>query len=529
MTLSFMHRLATRARAVDSLLCVGLDPHDEDLRRDDGAPATADDALAFCRALVAATRDVALAYKPNAAFFEALGADGVAALATLVQEIEPEIPVILDAKRGDIASTAAAYATAAYRRIGASAVTLHPLLGQDSVSPFLQDRDRGVFLLCRTSNPGAAELQNLQVSASEGHADAPTAPLYQVIAETARRWDHHGQIGLVVGATVPGVIPTVRRAFPEAWLLCPGVGAQGGDLAATVGKALRPDGLGLLVSVSRGISRAADPGAAAAELVAQVRQARDTWAAHRSATETPVSAEVQRAVAQVRAPASLQASAGGPQVPLSPSLAALADGLLDASCVQLGSFTLKSGLQSPIYLDLRRLSGHPQLLAHAADAYVRLLRPLTFDRLAALPYAGLPIGTAVALRGNLPLCFPRKEVKQHGMRAAIEGPFAEGETALVIDDLATRGTSALEALPKLRSAGLRVRDLAVLVDRESGARARLAAEGVALHAVFTLRQLITHWRRSGRIGADTAAEVEAFLAASDPTPGLSTTAQGSKP
>ena len=241
---TFFDRLAARARVTGSLLCVGLDPHPDDLP----AP-TAAAALAYCREIVRQTRPYACAFKPNAAFFEAFGAEGVAALQTLVAELEPEVPVILDAKRGDIASTAEAYATACFDRLGATAVTLHPYLGADSVAPFLKRQDRGVFVLCRTSNPGAAELQELR--------DVDGVPLYVRVAAAVRRWDTHptGQCGLVVGATVPGALPAVRAVNPNAWILAPGVGAQGGDLEATVRAAVRDDGLGLLISVSRGIAR----------------------------------------------------------------------------------------------------------------------------------------------------------------------------------------------------------------------------------------------------------------------------------
>ncbi len=330
-----------------------------------------------------------------------------------------------------------------------------------------------------------AELQEVE--------DGDGTPLFVRVAAAVRQWDTAredgvGQCGLVVGATAPGALPAVRAANPEAWILAPGVGAQGGDLVATVGAALRSDGLGLLVSVSRGISRAANPAEAARALVEQIATARATAMSVKDENPTPVSA--------------LATGKGR----------ALADGLLTAGCVQFGSFTLKSGLTSPIYLDLRRLSGDPSLLRLAAEAYAALLRDHAFDRLAALPYAGLPIGTAVSLVGGWPLCYPRKQRKAHGTGAAIEGPHSAGDVTVVIDDLATRGTSALEALPTLREAGLIVRDLVVLVDRASGAGPRLAADGVALHAVFTLPELLTYWHASGAISTTQRDDVLTFLA-----------------
>ncbi|MCO4761895.1 MAG: orotidine-5'-phosphate decarboxylase [Myxococcales bacterium] len=487
--MTFFDRLSRRAVATGSLLCVGLDPHLADL-----STPTAEAALTYCRNIVAATRPYACAFKPNAAFFEALGAPGVAALGDLISDLEPEIPVILDAKRGDIASTAAAYATACFDVLGAGAVTLHPYLGRDSIAPFLAHQDRGVFVLCRTSNPGAAELQELATETGD--------PMYVTVATAVRNWDA-ARCGLVVGATAPGALPAVRRVNPDAWILAPGVGAQGGSLQETVAAAVRPDGLGLLISVSRGIARAPDPARAAAALVAQISAARTSTLVQATALShgdnTKATAQDQMGD---RTKAGFLATDQGQT---------LADGLLTAGCVRFGSFTLKSGLTSPIYLDLRQLSGDPALLGLAAQAYAARLEGLQFDRLAALPYAGLPIGTAVSLAGQWPLIYPRKQRKAHGTGAAIEGPFKAGETAVVIDDLATRGTSAREALPTLRDAGLHVGDLVVLVDRGSGAQARLAEDGVRLHAVFQLPELLDHWQASGAVSINQATAVRTFL------------------
>jgi uridine monophosphate synthetase len=196
---------------------------------------------------------------------------------------------------------------------------------------------------------------------------------------------------------------------------------------------------------------------------------------------------------------------------LSPAAAALADRLLDAGCVRFGQFTLKSGLISPIYLDLRQLISDPTLLAAAGNAYVELLRGLKFDRLAALPYAALPIATAISLAGGWPMIYPRKEIKAYGTGAEIEGGFAPGERVVVIDDLATTGGSKFEAIEKLAAAGLKIESVVVLVDRQSGAAEALAAAGYRLHAVMTLTQMLDHWTRTGRVPAEQIAATRAFL------------------
>jgi uridine monophosphate synthetase len=189
----------------------------------------------------------------------------------------------------------------------------------------------------------------------------------------------------------------------------------------------------------------------------------------------------------------------------------LADSLLQAGCVRFGEFTLKSGLSSPIYLDLRQLVSYPKLLAQVAAAYAAILEKLQFDRLAALPYAALPIGTAVSLLGNWPLIYPRKEAKEYGTRAEIEGFFQPGEQVVVIDDLTTTGGSKFEAIEKLTAAGLKVKDVVVLIDRQSGASQALAQAGLALHAVFTLGELLDGWEANGRLPGEQIAAVRDFL------------------
>lgn len=189
----------------------------------------------------------------------------------------------------------------------------------------------------------------------------------------------------------------------------------------------------------------------------------------------------------------------------------LIEHLMDTGCVKFGRFTLKSGLESPIYIDLRLLVSDATLLRRAAGALAQQARGLTFDRIAAIPYAGLPIGVALGLELERPVIYPRREAKSYGTRRAIEGAYRAGERALVVDDLITRGDSKLEAIAPLEAAGLSVRDVLVLIDREQGGGADLARRGYTLHSVLRLREVIDALHKIGRISADQHAEVTAYL------------------
>ena len=189
----------------------------------------------------------------------------------------------------------------------------------------------------------------------------------------------------------------------------------------------------------------------------------------------------------------------------------LADALLEAGCVKFGEFTLKSGLKSPIYIDLRQVISYPKLLEQIGAAYLPILKKLEFNRLAGLPYAAIPIATAISLQGGYPMIYPRKEVKEYGTKAEIEGEYHAGEKVVVIDDLATTGGSKFEAIEKLVSAGLKVTDIVVLIDRQSGAKEALEQAGFHLHAVLTISELLDYWEKTGKVAKERILETRRFL------------------
>ena len=271
----FTEQLSDASRLNDSLLCVGLDP--EPAKFPGAWAGDASRIFDFCAAIVDATRDLVLAFKPQIAYFAAHRAEAqLERLIAHINDVAPAVPVILDAKRGDIGSTAEQYAREAFERYCADAVTLSPFMGFDSIEPYLAYPGKGAILLCRTSNAGGADLQGQRVAAAGG---APEEFLYERIARLAAgHWNGGGQLGLVVGATFPAEIERVRRLAPTLPLLIPGIGAQGGDAEATVragGRTASGAAAPIIVSSSRAVLYASrgDDFAAAARRVAETTRA----------------------------------------------------------------------------------------------------------------------------------------------------------------------------------------------------------------------------------------------------------------
>lgn len=434
--MSFISKLEERARSIKSLLCVGLDPNPAD-----------GDILEQCRKVIYTTADMALAYKINSAFFDVYKS-GDYLLEIVSSYIPPGIPVILDMKRNDIPEVSKLYAEYAFNRIGCDAVTVQPYMGWDSIEPFIDNPERGAFVLCKTSNSGSTDLQTAQ----SGYC---STPVYELIAKQAALHNKNDNLGLVVGANSKFELSVVRKHAPKLWFLSPGVGAQGADVESALNCGLRKDGLGMLINVSRSILKSENPREYAEDLCLQINKCVANRVEERDKKE----------------------------------LALLLKAFL---CIRFGDFILKSGKSSKVYIDLRILGGLPHLLESVASAYINIINDLKCNAIVAIPYAAMPIGTAISLNMKVPMFYVRKEAKNYGTKSLIEGRTdnTSKQVAVVVDDVATDGTSKLEVIEKLRSENIEVTDVVVLVDREDGAREALAKEGIKLHAVFTLTELL---------------------------------------
>jgi len=497
----FFDRIDAIVREKGSSLCVGLDPYFSlETRRQKGDDTCIRTALDANRRIIEATAAYAACYKPNMAFYEAFGSAGIDLLKKTLEAIPAEIPVLIDAKRGDIDSTAQAYADAVFGELGADAVTLSPYMGIDSVKPFLAWPEKGVFVLCKTSNPSSKQFQEL---------DAGGDALYVRVAKECSSWSN--SVGLVVAGNDYDALAKVRAASPRSWFLAPGVGAQGGAADLAVQAGARDDGLGLLVVAARSIANAADPGEAARALRDTIVQAQTTFAAaarrpsHTNASDAS-HGSISISTAGPHAVQTLQSTEADLKIQL-------AKALVDTGCFRLGDFVLKSGIHSPFYIDLRRLISKPEALGLAAQAYALLALPLRFDRVAGIPAAGLPLATAACLTMQKPMIWPRMPVKEHGTGNRVEGDFHSGEHILLLDDLITTGESKKEAVTILRSEDLIIEDLIVLIERGKQGRPDMDSIGVRLHAFLHVTELFSYCKDCGIIDAEQASRLRGFVEA----------------
>ena len=423
----------------------------------------------FCKRIIEATVDIAAAYKPNIAFFEALGDEGMKVLHRVLETIPREIPILLDSKRGDISTTAEAYATATFIHFDqrVTGVTLNAYMGTDSITPFLKFPQSGAFLLCRTSNPSANLIQSLSCIGNDGQEKL----IYEEVASLAGKWNNEysnntsPKIGLVVGATEPEALRRVRAIVPDMWLLAPGLGAQGGDTEKACLAGLSIDGSKLLLPVSRGISKASNPREAAIQFRDMINTIRKTKQQqqkqqHLSTSSTLVKEEI------------LSSSSNSSDMIL-PYQKKFIEFALQEDVLRFGSFTLKSGRLSPYFFNSGLFttgSAISQLGMFYADAIVS--SGLEFDVIFGPAYKGIPLVTATCIglsnkyKIDKPMAFNRKEAKDHGEGGTIVGASLQGKRVLIVDDVITAGTAIRECVNLLNNVGAEPSGVVISLDRQ---------------------------------------------------------------
>ncbi len=475
---SFIKKLE-KLWAEDKFVCIGLDPDYEKIPKSIKGPP-ANRIFKFNKAIIDKTNDLVLAYKPNSAFYESQGVLGLKALVQTARYIKknyPEIPVILDAKRGDIGNTNNEYVKFAFDEVGADAITIHPYLGREAIASFLDQKDKGIIVLVRTSNPGAGEFQDLKTAKNE--------PLYLAIAKKiAKEWNSNGNIAMVVGATYPKELAEIREAVGDIPFLIPGIGAQGGDVEKTVKAGRDSKNQGIIIHSSRAIIFASS-GTDFADVA-------------RKKTE-----ELSNQINQVRQSGKLKNKANG----LTKSQQELSLYLFDIGAVKFGAFKLKlhdthpKAPLSPIYIDLRVLRRTPKAKAAAIKVYEELVKPLKFDLIADIPTAATPLASSLSDKLKIGMITPRADKKTHGSGAKVDGMLKsdKGKMAVLIDDLVTRADSKLEAAETLRNVGVKVNDVIVLIDREQGGAAEMAKNNLRLHSAFTMNQMLDYLLKAKKL------------------------------
>jgi uridine monophosphate synthetase len=473
--MNFFDKLNAAIARNQSLLFVGLDPNPEMMPARLSSKGDTESIIAgawdWLQFLIAQTSDLVCAYKPTLGFYEALGAQGLELLEQTLKAIPAHIPIILDAKHSDL-NTSTIFARTVFEEWHVDAITLSPYAGQDNVAPFLVYPGKAVFVLCCTSNPAAIALQ---------HYPTTESPLYLQVVRQAKNWGTPEQLGLEVGTTVPDVLASIRAIAPERLILARSIWAEGSDPNKILAAGLNAHGEGLLIPVPQDMLASDHP----AEEIRSLRE------------------EINQARVQVSLSGST-CSVWLPDVCLlnqHPYLDLILQ-LYDIGCIMFGNFVQASGATFPYYVDLRQIISKPQIFHQILSAYANILKDLSFDRIAGIPYGSLPTATGLALRLNCPMIFPRKEVKAHGTRRLIEGNFHPGETVVVVDDILISGKSAMEGAAKLKSAGLNVHDIVVFMDHEQGVKDRLREHGYRAHAVLTISEITETLYQAGRINEE---------------------------
>jgi uridine monophosphate synthetase len=469
--MNFFTKLNDSIDQSNSLLVLGLDPNPE-MMPSTYLDRSLEEGLEYwLKETIAATANDICAYKPTLGFYQALGTKGLTLLDRILAEIPPEIPVILDAKHGDLNSSTV-FARAIFEDWGVDAVTLTPYLGQDQVAPFLVYPDRGVFILTHTSNPGAISLQEYSNS---------DRPFYLQVIETARTWGTIEQVSLEVGTTEASVIERIRKIAPERTILVRSLWEKPSSLEPILEAGLRADGKGLLIPVPQDFLTSpaiADKLSLLNKNINRIR--REAQLPEENLTPWHQDLELKN------------------QHPYRDLILQL----FDIGCLMFGEYVQASGETFSYYIDLRKIISNPQVFSMVLDAYADILKNLEFDRIAGIPYGSLPTATGLAIQLHRPMIYPRKEVKAHGTRRAIEGSYQAGEKVVVVDDILISGKSVIEGVEKLTSAGLIVEDIVVFIDHERNVKDKIKAHGYRAHSAIGISEITDILYEAGRVNEE---------------------------
>jgi len=494
----FFVQLTEAIAARQSLLMTGLDPNPEMLqswaqRRGMANRSFLSQARHWIKAVVEETSPHVCAIKASLGFYQALGPLGLELLLEVRDLVPRDLPLIIDAKHGDLNSSTA-LAHYLFRDLAVDAVTLSPLAGQDIAAPFLLYADKAVVITCRSSNPAAKRIQ---------YHPSEADPLFLQIVRECQLWGTPDQLLLEVGTSDPAVLAQVRAAAPERVLMLRSIWSEEERLDGLLKAGLNATADGLLLPLPQNLLVEDDLGDQAAAVKAMINRRRERWL-----------------VQQPRQPAESctvwlpgvepdPATAAAGRKPGTDPLEGLILDLFDIGYLLFGEYVQASGAVFNYYVDLRQIISDPNLFHRVLHSYCDLLAPVDFDRIAGIPYGSLPTATGLSLQLHKPLIYPRKEVKAHGARRLIEGDFNEGDTVVVVDDILITGGSVLEGIQKLESSGLVVRDVVVFIDhggsRDRQARERLAAQGYRCHAVLDIERITAVLLAAGRLSPEQAA------------------------
>ena len=479
--MNFFDKLLTAIEQQNSLLYVALDPdpdrHIFNQENPGGIEGDRFDIIEqwqeWLHFVIRETSELVCCYKLSFGFYLALGIPGLKLLEKILTLIPPHLPIILDTKHSDLDSSTV-FARFVFEQLKVDACTLTPYAGLDQVAPFLVYPDKAVFILCATANSSASIIQEYP---------QPDQPLYLELVNASQTWGTPEQLGLEVGM-VPDMLAKIRQAAPERLILLQGDIAEENDLTdiedltPILSAGLSLNGSGLLLPVP--------PKLLEQENISQgIKQLRDQ-----------INQERQQVIE------------GNPTCDLwLPDVCFLRHQphrdlilqLYDIGCIIFGDHIQASGEIFPYYIDLRRIISTPQIFHQIVAAYAEILETLTFDRIAGIPYGSLPTATGLSLRLERPMIFPRKEVKAYGAGRLIEGHFQPEETIVVVDDILITGNSVMKGAEKLKSAGLKVDDIVVLIDHERGVKERLKQNHYNAHAVLTLSEIAKTLYESKRI------------------------------